>query len=112
MVSNPAPRYVIGLLFPLLYFAIRPLPALLQGRSPSLRIPNQASRKLLLVLLILFGIFQPLAMVGVKTVRALRTSTRGAETFNPFFNEFGYSDVLFFSFIGAILLTLVVLALF
>ncbi len=103
-VRLPAPRYLSVLVYPLVYFACRPIVALAEGKKIVWRFPRSRHGMLLFVLFLFFAIYQPIASHGGTITEFLRNSSWGVGIHDFFIQKSRYSELVLFSAAQAVLL--------
>lgn len=109
--STPSPRYLLALLFPLLFFASRPLESLFHEQKVRWPLPREPLAMGASLLVIFFAIYQPLSMAGKPILAALRDSESGYPIFMLFVRNDDYFGKVVFAQVFSCIVT-AILALF
>lgn len=110
-VKLPAPRYLVAIAFPFLYFALRPVLHLLNGESIRWEVPRGAGR-IVLGAIVFFLLYQPMISWGLPIVRFLRESGWGKGIYDFFIRTNAYRELVVFSLAATAVLFVILAALF
>lgn len=109
LIHLPAPRYLTILTFPLLFFAVRALERILEGKPIIWKMPRGRVPAFFGAVLLLFLFYQPLANFGPETLEVLRNSTWGIGLYNMFIQNGRYGEMVLFSLVESVILLILVL---
>ncbi|NNE10142.1 MAG: hypothetical protein HKN20_16405, partial [Gemmatimonadetes bacterium] len=110
-VKLPAPRYLVAIAFPFLYFALRPVLHLLNGGSIRWAVPRGGGRVVLGVI-VFFLLYQPMISWGLPIVRFLRESGWGTGVYEFFIRTNAYRELVVFCLAATAVLFVILALLF
>lgn len=109
-VRLPAPRYLIAVAFPLIFFALRPFAALLEGKSLSWDCPRRAPAILAGIFALAFVLYQPSISTGMKQVQFLNARAWGKGIHDFFIHDNAYAELVVFCAAETLIVLAVVVA--
>lgn len=108
-VRLPAPRYLTALAFPMLFFALRPIFALLEGKPLSWNFPRSWREMAAGIAALIFIIYQPFIHTGMKTVQFLKSQSWGKGIHDFFIGDDAYAELVIFCAAETLIVVAVVL---
>ncbi len=108
-VKLPAPRYMIALLFPFLYFAAQTLGALFKGARLRWTASRSWAGSLAGAAALFFVLYQPIIATGTKQVQYLKVSGWGRGIYDAFIRTNAYSELVALCLVETLVLVAIVL---